>query len=203
MSNHVLKGTLFGGFKRSDVIEYIERNAKENSEAVSVLKKELENLRKERDSLSEERESLLERSGRLDAVKEERDILKEEVIALRTEKAALERELETLRAEAEGMRPECEEYHAIKEQLSQIQIEACRRANELEETTKRRMDELEDSTYERLQALVDGCRAAYDETFIKGYPQVFEDLNQLLVRPQFSTEAEIEEVFEDAWAENV
>ena len=203
MSNHVLKGTLFGGFKRSDVIEYIERNAKENSEAVAVLKEELENLRKDRDSLSEERGSLLERSGRLDALKEEKDALMEEVVALRTANAALEQELEALRAEVEGMRPEIEEYHAIKERLCDIQIEACRRATELEETTKRRMDELEDSTYERLQGLVDGCRAAYDETFVKGYPKVFEDLNQLLARPQFSTEEEIEEVFEDAWAENV
>ena len=184
MSNHVLKGTLFGGFKRSDVIEYIERNAKENSEAVSVLKKELENLRKERDSLSEERESLLERSGRLDAVKEERDILKEEVIALRTEKAALERELETLRAEVEGMRPECEEYHAIKEQLSQIQIEACRRANELEESTKSRMQALENETYDRLQKLASGCRSAYDATFVEHYPALFDEIDTLLKREE-------------------
>lgn len=203
MSNHVMKGTLFGGFKRSDVIEYIERSAKENSEAVALLKEELEKYRSERDALSEEREQLLEKSGRLEEVKEQKDALMEEVVALRTAKAAAEQEIEALYAELERLRPEYEEFQSIKAHLSEIQIEACRRAKELEESTKRRMDELEDATYERLQSLAGGCRAAYDETFIKGYPQIFEELDRLLERPQFSTEEEVEEVFEDAWAENV
>lgn len=182
MSNHVLKGTLLGGFRRSDVIEYIERSAKENSETVAALKEELEAACKARDGLAVERDFLLEKSGCLDALQEEKSALTEEVTALRTAKEAAERENAALQKELECLRPEVEEYRAIRSRLSEIQIEACRRASELEENTRRRMQELEDTAYERLQGLTDRCRAAYDAAFVAHYPEVFDELDQLLQR---------------------
>ena len=71
MSNHTMKGTLFGGFKRSDVTEYIERLSKENMEALTLLREEVENLRRERDELSTEKDSLVQTNALLEAAKEE------------------------------------------------------------------------------------------------------------------------------------
>ena len=182
MSNHMMKGTLFGGFKRSDVTEYIERLSKENMEALTLLREDVENLRSERDNLSSERDSLVETSALLESVKAEKAALTEEVIALRADKLAADKEIAELTEEVERLRPEVQEYHEIKAKLSDIQIEACRRANELEETTKQRMQALEDETYDRLQKLASGCRSAYDATFVEHYPALFDEIDQLLKR---------------------
>ena len=184
MSNHTMKGTLFGGFKRSDVTEYIERLSKENMEALTLLREEVENLRRERDDLSSEKDSLVETNALLEAAKEEKAALTEEVVALRAEKLAAEKEIASMREELEKLRPEVQEYHDIKEKLSDIQIEACRRANELEESTKARMQALEDETYERLKTLASGCRSAYDATFVEHYPAVFDEIDALLKREE-------------------
>lgn len=184
MSNHTMKGTLFGGFKRSDVTEYIERLSKENMEALTLLREEVEHLRSERDQLSTEKESLVETNALLEAAKEEKAALTEEVVALRADKLAAEKELAAMREELEQLRPEVQEYHDIKAKLSDLQIEACRRANELEENTKARMQALEDETYERLQKLASGCRSAYDATFVEHYPAVFDEIDELLKREE-------------------
>lgn len=184
MSNHTMKGTLFGGFKRSDVTEYIERLSKENMEALTLLREEVENLRNERDQLSTERDSLVETNALLEAAKEEKNALTEEVVALRADKLAAEKELAAMREELEKLRPEAQEYREIKEKLSDIQIEACRRANEVEESTKTRMQALEDETYERLKKLASGCRSAYEETFVNHYPSVFDEIDELLKREE-------------------
>lgn len=184
MSNHTMKGTLFGGFKRSDVTEYIERLSKENMEALTLLREEVENLRCERDQLSTERDSLVETNALLEAAKEEKAALTEEVVVLRADKLAAEKEIAAMREELEKLRPEVQEYRDIKEKLSDIQIEACRRANELEESTKARMQALEDETYDRLQKLASGCRSAYDATFVDHYPAVFDEIEALLKREE-------------------
>ncbi len=184
MSNHTMKGTLFGGFKRSDVTEYIERLSKENMEALALLREEVENLRKERDQLSTEKESLVETSALLEAAKAEKAALTEEVVDLRANKLAAEKEIAAMREELEKLRPEAQEYRDIKEKLSDIQIEACRRANELEESTKSRMQALEDETYDRLQKLASGCRSAYDATFVEHYPALFDEIEALLKREE-------------------
>ena len=184
MSNHTMKGTLFGGFKRSDVTEYIERLSKENMEALTLLREEVENLRNERDQLSTEKDSLVETSALLEAAKEEKAALTEEVVELRATKLAAEKEIAAMREELEKLRPEVQEYRNIKEKLSDIQIEACRRANDLEESTKARMKALEDETYERLQKLASGCRSAYDATFVEHYPALFDEIEALLKREE-------------------
>lgn len=199
MASHVLKGTLLGGFKRSDVMEYIERTAKENGEAMAALKEELETLRRERDGLAVERDFLLEKSGQLETVQAEKDALSEELTALRSAKAAVEQENAALHAELTQLRPQVEEYQAIRARLSEIQIEACRRASELEENTRRRMQELEDIAYTRLQGLTDSCRAAYDNAFVAHYPEVFDELDRLLTRAPAEEPAA---AAEDAAAEN-
>lgn len=184
MSNHTMKGTLFGGFKRSDVTEYIERLSKENMEALTLLREEVENLRSERDQLSTERDSLVETNALLEAAREEKNVLTEEVVALRADKLAAEKEIAAMREELGKLRPEAQEYREIKEKLSDIQIEACRRASEVEESTKTRMQALEDETYERLKKLAGGCRSAYEETFVNQYPAVFDEIDALLRREE-------------------
>ena len=108
----------------------------------------------------------------------------EEVVDLRAHKLAAEKEIAAMREELEKLRPEVQEYRDIKEKLSDIQIEACRRANELEESTKARMQALEDETYDRLQKLASGCRSAYDATFVEHYPALFDEIEALLKREE-------------------
>lgn len=184
MSNYVMKGTLFGGFKRSDVTEYIERMSKENTETLTLLREEVEKLRQERDQLCAETETLAQTNALLESAREEKTALTEEVVSLRADKLAAEKELAAQREELEQLRVESEEYREIKAKISDIQIDACRRAKELEESTRKRMRALEDETYERLQTLANDCRSTYNKSFVEKYPAVFDEIDQMLCREE-------------------
>lgn len=185
MSEHMLKGTLLGGFKRSDVMEYIERSARENGAIITALKTERDELRQERDDLCRERDALAEEKAALLETGGQLEAATAELAELRTALAASEASCDELRCELEQLRPDWVQYQAIRNHLSVLQIEACRRASELEEDARRRMRQLEDETYGRLQALTAQCRAA----IAASYPAVFDELDQLLRREAPETAA--------------
>lgn len=147
MGTNVLKGTLFGGFKRRDVISYIEKSSREHNELIAVKDDELAALRKE----NEELRGLPQRLEELDALREENERLTEE--------------LSELRAEAEHLRGEAEEFRALKDHLTELQMEAVRCAKEIETNARERAERTESVAYARIRAVSRESKTRFDESF--------------------------------------
>ena len=106
------KSVAFGGFDKEEVIQYIQKTAQENTEALEALQRENGSLRAENESLRAQMEqSLRERE---DAAKKETEALCEQIRALT--------------AELDELRPQAQSYR--------------RRASELESATTMRLNAL-------------------------------------------------------------
>lgn len=145
------KTSLVGGFDREDVLQYIERTAKESAERVATLQQEAELLRDERDELREKNEALsqknadlLERLGEMTVAEEAQqgalaDARREAEEAgarageLDGRAQALETENSALHAQTEELAARCAAYDEDKERIAEIELAAHRRAKEIEE----------------------------------------------------------------------
>lgn len=171
MENTSFKNSLFGGFNRQDVIDYIESASRKNSETVAALesevatlKDECEALRKERDELSEK---LAELNEKLAALTEERDELAcslGEAKSLGESFAAgLEEANASLSAANEELallRPQAEEYTKVKEHISGIELDAKRRADEIESATRTRLTVFLGDVQQQYNSLVTAANTA-------------------------------------------
>lgn len=154
MSEHQFRNTMFGGFNRQDVLDYLTSSAEktnqelqrrqENCEALekdlaagreeaAVLRAELSEARQERDEFKRRTEQL-----ELDLIKskaaEERKT--EEASALREKLILAQEELERLRELVSRLTPDAEAYTAIKDRTAGVELEAHRRAQSVEARAK-------------------------------------------------------------------
>ena len=127
MSAKVLQGTLFGGFKRKDVIAFIEKSSREHNELLAAKEEALEKLRREMEQLRQEKETVLR--------------------------------------EAEALRADAEEYRSLKGRLADLQIEAMRRADEIETAAHERAEKTEAVAYSRIRAVTRESKTRFDESF--------------------------------------
>ena len=112
MENNTFKGSLFGGFNREDVIDYIKKTSAESTARIESLEGDIDKLCAQGADL---RAQLL--------------LLRE---ALRAENASL-------RAENDKLRPMAEQYSTIKEHLAGIELDAHQRAEEYERGVHERL----------------------------------------------------------------
>ena len=154
MSEHQFRNTMFGGFNRQDVLDYLTSSAEKNNqelqrrqESYEVLEKELSNLREEDASLKTE----------LAQVKQEREEFKRqaeqltievarvstaaqakaaELAQVKSELDAVREELEQLREQVDKLAPDAEAYVAIKDRSAGVELEAHRRAQSVEARAK-------------------------------------------------------------------
>ncbi|MBQ7713517.1 MAG: hypothetical protein IJT71_01355 [Oscillospiraceae bacterium] len=145
MEEKRFRASLFGGFNRKDVVEYIEKNAAAANERIAALEKDVDELVKENHAL---RDSLSDAEGTRDQLSVTLRESYAEQDSLRAERDAAVTERDALRAEAERLRPQAEEYAAIKSSLAELELAAHRRA-----------DAYEAETREKLDALLRDCRA--------------------------------------------
>ena len=130
MENNIFKSVAFGGFDKQDVISYIERTAKEASEAQEKLRRENESLRQEVRSLSGQ---VSELQAQVEALQAESAELREKLAretAGRGRLEELEPEAARLRAEVESLRGDAEAYARFREQIGAIECEARKRAGD-------------------------------------------------------------------------
>lgn len=157
MENNFFKGALFGGFRREDVIAYIEKTAAENRELITGLEQR-------NGKLAEENETL---RGDLDAAASERDRLSEERDSLRAEIEALQSQIEdvhSLKARVADLelaaQRRAEDYESqTRRRADEYAAETRRRADEYDAETRRRADDYEASAHARLRGMVDSCRS--------------------------------------------
>lgn len=162
MENNTFKGTLFGGFNREDVIDYITKTSADSTARIEALEADIDRLCTQEQDLrtqltaSQAECAALQEELRLaqaarDAAQQTLGSLNDELTALRAEVETLRRENAALRTEAETLRPLSEQYCTIKDHLAGIELDAHQRAEEYERSTR-----------ERMTALIASCRSLCD-----------------------------------------
>ncbi|WP_295584741.1 hypothetical protein [uncultured Oscillibacter sp.] len=160
MENNTFKSVAFGGFAKQDVIDYIEKMARESAAAQDDLRRENEELKAEAEALR----------GQVDGLKAQLEVLNTEhdrlTAALEEESSRCKElepskpEAERLAKEVERLRPDAEAYAQFREQIGAIECEARKRAADLEESTHAKLRQLVEQFREQYTALT----AAFDAT---------------------------------------
>jgi len=182
MESNAFKGSFFGGFRRKDVIEYIEKSAAEANERIANLEgsndgfaRENDELRGELASASAERDrlsgELSEAQARLETLQSAMDAAQQELDTLHTRYKTLAAERDALQGEMAQLRPQAEEYAAVKAKLTELELAARQRGDAYEAEMHERADAYEREMNARVSELLVGCRsqcnlilAALDET---------------------------------------
>lgn len=181
MEDKSFKGALFGGFRRRDVIEYIEKSANAANGRIAELESSENALAQENDALRGDLASVTGARDRLsEALHENFDkqeslsaalsAANEKLETLRAQLEALTAERDALKSEAETLRPQAEEFRAVKENLTALELAAHQRADAYESETRSRADAYERETRERadtyeaetrarVSELLNGCRS--------------------------------------------
>lgn len=131
--NNSFRTAGFGGFHRQDVLDYIERTAKEHTQETESLTAQLEAARKDAQAAEAELPELL---GQLEAANARAQ-------ALEAENESLQAQLEPLLAEgctAQELRDQAEGYRQLKDDFATIELEARCRASSLLEKAKAQAD---------------------------------------------------------------
>jgi len=137
MSNQKpIRGALFGGFNKKDVAGYIEELSKKSGE----YKAESEQLRERCDELETSKLAMDELQDNYDSVQRELEDANTEIEQLKAEIAQLKDENTALSAELESLKVDAEAYKAAREQLVTLELDANRRAVELERDAKANAD---------------------------------------------------------------
>ena len=163
MENNTFKASLFGGFNREDVIDYITKASAESSARIAALEGDVDKLCAQERELRTQMASLREENERLrpelqaaqaehDAQHTELEQANAALTALRAEAEALRAENAALRTEADSLRPLAAQYATVKEHIAGIELDAHQRAEEYERGVR-----------ERLTALLGDCRTQCDE----------------------------------------
>ena len=154
MSEHQFRNTMFGGFNRQDVLDFLTSSAEKNNqelqrqrESYEALEKDLASGREEcavlRAELSEARQERDEFKSRVEQleldlakVRGSEDRKTEEASALREKLTLAQQELEELRELVTRLTPDAEAYTAIKDRTAGVELEAHRRAQSVEARAK-------------------------------------------------------------------
>lgn len=137
------KTCMFGGFDRKDVIDYIEKSAKEFQEKIETLENENNELRSSNERIEQALRTLHAQAKQRQEEQNQQSVqqqladaqaklkkLAEEAEALQSENERMRTELETLRSESDQLRAAANDYMSLKEHIADIEINAHRRTEE-------------------------------------------------------------------------
>lgn len=154
MSEHQFRNTMFGGFNRQDVLDYLTSSAEKTNQELqrqresyetleqelqasreegTALKAELAQTRQEGEELKHQAEQLTAELARVTAAESRKG---EELERVKAELAQAQAELEELRALVSRIAPDAEAYAAIKDRTAGMELEAHRRAQSVEARAK-------------------------------------------------------------------
>lgn len=136
------RNAVFNGFNREDVMSYITKISAEHKETSEALEKERDRLfdaDAKNERLQEETDRL---SGELHEI--QRQLAEEREARQALEKAAAERDM--LRSRVADLERQAEEYRRMKEQVAQIELDAHKRAEEIQAQAEREAADLLRST---------------------------------------------------------
>lgn len=142
------RNAAFGGFNRQDVMDYLERTAKEHAEALEQLRSLLDAAQKERDELT----------AQVQALTEERDAARQ-TAAVAEQMPTLQEENNQLKERVAQLEPDAAAYAAIKERMANMELDAHRRAQDIVDQARAQSDEL----FHQTRKWVVDVRGQYDE----------------------------------------
>lgn len=168
---HTFKGSLFGGFNRSDVTRYIEKTALEAKNRIDALEKENDGFYRENSDLRSELDSVTAARDRLsdsyaDLIKKHLSAeasladAQEQLAAALEKIAALEGEKVELQSTIAQLQKTADEYESMKAHISEIELEARQRAGDLEDRTHRQLSELLGSCRRRCEEITSALNAS-------------------------------------------
>ncbi len=133
--------TALGGFHRQDVLDYIENAAREAQELLDESKQACRMLEAESGDLRMQLAAQTARVAALEAERdalasacEDREILRAALDEAHNDAAAAGEELSRLRKRLDEAEPDAAAYREIRERLAAVEIDAHRRAAEIEHT---------------------------------------------------------------------
>ena len=150
MENNMIKTVAFGGFDKQDVVQYIERTAREAAEIQKQLQEEKARLE---ESLAEAQKELAAMENEVQRLRERTGTLEMQLHA----ECAARKELEALKPlveENEALRADSEAYAAFRHRIGAIECEARKRAADMEEETAARMRQALDIFRRQYQILM-------------------------------------------------
>jgi len=133
--------TALGGFHRQDVLDYIENAAGEAQERLDESRKAGEALKAERDDLEMQLAAQTARVAALEAERdalasacEDREALRAALEGAHADAAAAGEDLARLQKRLDEAEPDAAAYRELRERLAAVEIDAHRRAAEIEHT---------------------------------------------------------------------
>jgi len=154
----------FGGFRKEDVLAYLEQSSKAHAEKVAALQRELDRA-KSTGAEGEERSAAL--SVYSEKLKTENDRLTAELTAAVKRRDELEALARQMQAELERLRPDAEAYAGIKDRTAGIELEAHSRAQAIEAEGRRKAKAIQDQTaqwFEKVTAAYANLRTDLNAT---------------------------------------
>ncbi len=162
------RGAFFGGFRREDVLRYIEQTDGKYHTETGELRRQLaeaqaalSELREQNEQLTVKNAELLERLGEMtidaDKIRAKLDDIERgftmqtaEIEAQSARAGELAAENDRLIEENAKLAAKCGEYDASKEKIAEMELSAYRRAKQLEEDTKNELVKLRRQSMEMI-----------------------------------------------------
>lgn len=167
--NKGFRGAIFGGFRREDVLRYIEQTDNKYFAETEELRRQLTEsqsalgeLRTQNEKLTEKNAELLERLGEMtldaDKIRSQLDQIESgfslqvaEIEAQSARAASLAAENDRLTAENTKLAAKCGEYDASKDKIAEMELSAYRRAKQIEEDAKIGLQKLRRQSQEMIE----------------------------------------------------
>lgn len=145
----------FGGFRKEDVLAYLEQSSKAHAEKLAALQRELSQVKAKGAEEEQQSTTLSDEVARL---REENQRLTAQLAAVTARRDEVEDLARQMQAELERMRPSADAYEAVKDRTAGIELEAHGRAQAIEAEGRRKARE----TQEQVQQWLEKVCAAYD-----------------------------------------
>ena len=124
------KTCVFGGFDREDVINYIEKSAKESQERIEALESENTKLKEDNERIELALRTLHTQAEQYKQDGVDQEILQQQLADAQSMVSELKEQNEMLRQENVSLHAAADEYAHLKEHIADIEINAHRRTEE-------------------------------------------------------------------------
>ena len=128
--NANFKTCMFGGFDRGDVVNYIEKTAKETQEKLDALETENAKLKADNEQIEQALRTLHAQTKQMKQEEQDQESLQQRLDEAQARAAELAVRCEALEGENESLRASARECAHLKEHIADIEINAHRRTEE-------------------------------------------------------------------------
>ena len=155
--DHQFRSVAFGGFHKQDVLNFVENTAKDHAQQLQELQQKLEEQGRQLESALNERDSLraqTEQTGEeLEQLRARTEELTGRLERAESDRADLSARLDEMTEKAAGLEPDALAYRELKERTAGVELEAHRRAQEVEDQAAGQAQRVREGAQSWLKAL--------------------------------------------------